>query len=59
MVQVITKCYCHSCPGTQAPTNQKPGELVFGGTICNCRCHQLKGKERDEFIELMGFLYDE
>jgi hypothetical protein len=40
MVMVIHNCQCETCPGSQAPKNQKPGEIVFGGTICNCSCHR-------------------
>ena len=40
MVRVIHDCNCKTCPGNSAPP-ARPGEgMVFGGTICHCRCHE-------------------
>jgi|WetSurSiteA1Bulk_404760.scaffolds.fasta_scaffold37974_2 hypothetical protein len=62
MVMVITRCYCNVCPGTKAPKRTakqiRDNEMVFGGTICHCQCHTLKGKARKEHIKLMEQLYE-
>lgn len=58
MVMIITYCKCGSCNGGSKATSPyaKPGELVFGGSICNCPCHRLKGKELEDFIEYKKFI---
>lgn len=51
MVLVIHDCKCSTCLGSFQPKHPK-GEIVFGGTLCNCYCHTLTGTERSEFIQL-------
>lgn len=50
MVLVIHNCNCKTCGGSWSPPS-KDGEIVFGGCICNCRCHDLEGAEKQEFIK--------
>jgi hypothetical protein len=39
-------CFCEACGGgTPAP------EGYFGGTYCPCRCHSLKGAEREAYLK--------
>jgi hypothetical protein len=49
MVMIIHKCDCRTCVGNTFPKGHR-GEIVFGGTICRCTCHTLKGKEKETFI---------
>lgn len=56
MVYVIHDCHCGLCLGGQPAPIRLDGEMVFGGSICNCRCHDLKGKEREDFIKLKNEL---
>lgn len=38
MVYLIHECHCESCPGTVTPKHPS-GEMVFGGSLCRCKCH--------------------
>jgi len=49
MVCIIHDCHCLTCPGSTKFPND--GVMRFGGSLCNCPCHELKGSERDEFIK--------
>ena len=48
MVMVKHECDCKTCKGSSrndpayAEMNKRidAGEMVFGGYLCNCRCHQ-------------------
>lgn len=63
MVYVIHECDCGNCPGTVTPKHPS-GEMVFGGSICRCKCHpenrispyllyeQSKG-DKDEYKRLL------
>ena len=50
MVLVIHNCDCGNCPGTKPPENHSRADIVFGGTVCNCRCHESREDLR-EMIE--------
>ena len=55
MVCIIHDCCCDHCPGsTPAKPNKhsKPGELIFGGTICRCECHKYSVKKRKLFLDI-------
>ena len=55
MVCIIHECHCDHCPGsTRAKPNKhsKPGEMVFGGTLCHCECHKYSGKKRKIFLDI-------
>ena len=56
MVYIIPNCDCNTCLGNQPVKPRPNGEMVFGGSICNCKCHTLKGKKRKEFITNMKAL---
>lgn len=50
MVMIIHDCKCENCPGSYAPKS-KSGEIMFGGTLCNCRCHTLKKDDLTKFLK--------
>ena len=50
MVYIIPKCDCSTCTGSQPAKPRPNGKMVLGGSICNCKCHTLKGKARKKFI---------
>ena len=54
MVCIIHDCHCDLCPGSTPAKNKhsKPGEMIFGGTLCNCECHSYSGKKRKIFLDI-------
>lgn len=52
MVYIIHDCHCGSCPGSQPAKPREDGQMIFGGSLCNCSCHNLTGKEREDFIQM-------
>ena len=54
MTKVITpmECKCESCNGG----NPAP-EGHYGGSMCLCNCHQLKGKKKQTFIDEKNKLF--
>lgn len=50
MVFIIHDCNCFTCPGAQSVKRPPSVGMVFGGSLCNCSCHKLEGKEREDFL---------
>lgn len=50
MVLVIHDCNCQTCKGGTPAPRRADGEIVFGGSICKCLCHELEGPARHDFI---------
>lgn len=39
MVYIIHECHCLTCPGSKPAPRHPNGEVVFGGSLCRCKCH--------------------